>query len=254
MTRIAAHMYEVIAFIIFIIAGFWIGSQIKQNPTAQMIFNQPDDLSVQIPSLPDGERIILVIGTDRLDITQPQLESIWLLTYYLQNKPIQLIPLYPSATTTASALETNLLNSFSMVNHGDQVVVNPDFLDLLSENNFWFSGYVVIDQTAASQLINLIGGLQTDRGSLSGEQILRELPRTSENPLAALTQQAVLLGRACQTLSRRNEQPQWSIAWELIPDHLITDLDPIQLIAEYQSIGSGPTPLSCEFPTIPTMP
>jgi len=255
MNRLLVLTTEVLAFVIFISLGLWIGSSLGQTSADPIsVIQRETDPRLPIPALPDGERILLVVGVDRLNSTEPRLESLWLLTYYLEGKPVQWMPILPSGTDPMSLLEVDLLKSFSLVSTEEQITLNPAFLEQLKQENYWFSGYLILDNQATAAIINLVGGLQTDRGTLSGEQTMRNLPTILDQPRDAHSLQALRLAQGCQTLALQSIQPNWQLLLNLIPGHIFTDLYPEQLIAEILTFTSSTSPWHCEFPTIQVLP
>ncbi len=254
MNRASFYYFEVAAFILFLSIGYLVGSSSNNvHPVEEGIGNFKPTPS-PIPALPDGERILLLAGVDKLDSAQPQLESLWLLTYYLDNQPIQLLPIYPCKNNWQQSFEAQAVDTFSVVKEHGSAQLSPDFMRLLAESGFWLSGYLLMDDHATATIINLLGGLPTDLGLYTGEQIVRAIPPTTEQPKIAHDQQAILLGQACLTLSRMSTQPQWQTVLELIPEHIITDLHPLRLLNEIQILASDLTNLRCEFPSLPVTP
>jgi hypothetical protein len=254
MNRTPIFYLEVAAFILFLSIGYWVGSSTDNSLPVHGGIGHIKPTPSPVPALPDGERILLLAGVDKLDTPQPQLESLWLLTYYLDGQPIQLLPIYPCNNSSQRPSETQILANFSVVRGQESAQLNPEFLKLLAEDGFWLSGYVLMDDQATASIINLLGGLPTDSGLCSGEQILKAIPPTAEQPRYAHTQQAILIGQACLTLSRLPTQPQWHTILGLIPEHIITDLHPLRLLSEVQILASDLTQLRCEFPSLPAAP
>lgn len=245
---------EAAAFILFLCIGYRVGGSLEIYNPVQGGISHLKPTPSPIPALPDGERILLLAGVDRLDTEQPQLESLWLLTYYLDDRPVQLLPIYPSQANAKQSLDTTILDSFSVVKVEGVTQLNPQFLKLLAENDFWLSGYLLIDDHATAKIINLLGGLPTTSGVCSGEQILKSIPPSADQPLKVHTQQAVLLRQACLTLSRLPAQLQWDAILPLIPEHIITDVHPLRLMNEIQTLVSDLSQLRCEFPSISASP
>jgi hypothetical protein len=74
------------------------------------------------------------------------------------------------------------------------------------------------------------------------------MPDSFEHPQNALRQQTRLFGQACLTLSQLTQQPDWSRIMELVPEHIITDPQPHDLLSELNLILSIPSLVRCEFP------
>jgi len=254
MNRNPSLLLEAATFFLFMSIGIWIGGSLGVNPPVQGSMSHLKPTPSPIPTLADGERILLLAGVDQLNTTQPQLKSLWLLTYYLDEQPVQMLPIYPSHDDGQQLISAQILEQFSVVKVGGVTQLNPQFLTLLAENDFWLSGYMLIDDQATARIIDMLGGLPTTSGICSGEQILKSIPPSVEYPKKAQSQQAALLRQACLAVSRLPVQPDWGSVLELIPEHLITDLNPLRLIDELEILVSDLSQLRCEFPSISTTP
>ena len=255
MNRTSFLLVEILTFLVFIGLGFTVGSKLWDNDSAQVEMNLSNTLPEPLLSLPDGERIILLVGVDQLNTNQPQLLSVWLLTYYLNDAPIQFLPIYPSGNNPPTVLERMLIDSFNLVDENGTTRLTPEFLGILTEANYWVSGYLVFDSSAYAQVIDLIGGLPTDQGTFLGEEILETIPLAAEDPHAAHVQQILSLGKACQTLSRMPSLPNWQLILHLISENnILTDLHPNGLLLELQQLTAVPYRIRCEFPSWSAVP
>ena len=253
MTHLSLRVHEVVIFMLFLGIGFWIGSDIQAEP-GSAIRAERAQTQETIPALPDGERMLLLVGVDSLDTMQPNIQGMWLLTYYLKDHPIQLMPIYPSGSEQDAELDDQILRTFSLEEEHGETSLNPEFMRMLADHNYWFSGYMLIDQEAQAQMIDGLGGLPGTQGTLGGEQILAALPSSLLKPAEAVNHQAMLLGQVCLALSRRTDQAGLSSTLALIPEHIQTNLDPSTLSAEFEAILSNPAVISCEFPTLTALP
>jgi hypothetical protein len=241
---------EVAAFILFLCLGFWVGDHLNPELPARVHISSLKPTPSPVPALPDGERILLLASVDILDSSEPQLKSLWLLTYYLNDQPIQLLPIYPTKTNTQQPNQSHVMETFSVVKENGVAHIAPTFIKQLSEHDFWLSGYVLMDDHATSAIINLIGGLPTESGLQSGEQIISTIPPSADKPNYAHDQQALLLSQFCLTLSQMTTSPQWSTILELIPDHMVSDIHPLRLLTEIRLLTLNQTQLRCEFPAL----
>ena len=254
MNRNPFLLVETATFLLFISIGFWIGMRFEVDLPMQGRISHLKPTPSPIPTLSDGERILLLAGVDQLNTPQPQLKSLWLLTYYLDDRPVQLLPIYPPQENDQSLLESQIQERFSVVKVDGVAQLNPQFLNLLVENDFWLSGYVLIDDHATASIIDMLGGLPTTSGLCSGEQILKSIPQPADHPQKAQSQQATLLRQACLAVTRLSEQPEWDAVTALMPEHMITDLNPVRLLSEIKILVSDLSRLRCEFPSISATP
>ena len=254
MNRNPFSLLEAATFLLFISIGFWIGMRFEMDLPVQGRMSHLKPTPIPVPTLSDGERILLLAGVDQLNTPQPQLKSLWLLTYYLDERPVQLLPIYPSQENQQILPESQIREHFSVVKVDGAAQLNPQFLNLLVANDFWLSGYVLIDDHATASIINMLGGLPTTSGVCSGEQIMKLIPPSADQPQKAQLQQATLLRQACLAVSRLSEQPEWDAVLGLMSEHMITDLNPVRLLSEIKFLVSDLSHLRCEFPSISTTP
>jgi len=247
MNRNSFIYLEVAAFILFLGLGYWAGMKFPSGEPARVHTSNIKPSANPITALPDGERILLIASVDKLERSEPQLRSLWLLTYYPNDLPIQLLPIYPANTTDHHPIQSRIVETFAIVKENGITKLSPGFLSQLDEYDFWLSGYILIDDQAGSTFINLIGGLPTDNGIKSGEQIISMLPGL-DAPDDAYDQQALLLSQLCITFSQLQTPPQWDQILRLIPDHIISDIHPDRLLTEIQTLTSNHTQVRCEFP------
>lgn len=196
----------------------------------------------------NGQRSLLLISTSSLNSTNPNLESIWLATYFPSDTNIRLLPIFPSGDPTISEWESHLVNSFKMNKENGRLAVNQDFLAVLQAENYWWSGYFVLDEVAMAGLFDLLGGIEMNGQTLSGEQVFSELPSAMEHPDDAYYYQLAILQSACKHISQIATNPDLSQLNLLLPRHMITDLEPNQISIEVQSLLTSERQPTCKFP------
>jgi hypothetical protein len=178
-----------------------------------------------ISALSNGQRTFLVITVNSLKQTDPQLESIWLASYLPDNPNIQLLPVYSSTDEIPTRIKQQLASTFSLNNHAGITLLDRDFLDLLEANNYWWSGYIVLDEQALQDLATAIFGQE-------GTEISPD----------------ILLLSACQYLTANRTNNSASQLAALISQRAASDLEPVLLQQEIKRLFSGKRPLTCSFP------
>jgi hypothetical protein len=203
-----------------------------------------------IETLNNGQRSFLLIGTTALATSNPHLESIWLATYFSSDTTIRLLPIFPTGDNPISDFEKQLNLSFGLNKKTGNLVLDQDFTKLLENNNYWWSGYFIFDEVALTTIINLLGGIERNGNTLTGEQAVKELPEVLENPQDAFSSQIAILQSVCRKFSGSGPSPDMSQIISLFPNHIFTSLDSNQLHTEMETLYSSGNYLTCRFPTL----
>ncbi len=203
-----------------------------------------------IDTMSSGQRSILLISTSSLSSPHPNLESIWLVSYMPSDSFVRLLPIFPAGDQTISELESILVNSFNLKKENGRLGVNQKFLDVLVAENYWWSGYIVLDNVAMTEAFDLLGGIELKGQKLTGEQVLRELPDVLDDPSNAYAYQIAILQSACKQFAHLATNPDLTKPNLLRPRHLLTDLEPEQVQQElYSLLANGRQP-ACKFPLL----
>jgi hypothetical protein len=237
--------------ILFLLLGAWAGVLAAGWLPFQAILGpERSEDTAPADALPaNGQRNLLVIGVDSLEVDLPVLESLWLVLYFPGRNPVTLMPLYPQPGEPETSQETGLEKAFSLEGSGGP---SPAFFEQLRHEQVWWTGYVLLDETAAAALLDQLGGLEVNGSQLDGLQALTNIPGALDDRTGALDGQSFLLRSACAQAGKRPSD--WpavaSLAGEL-RHHLRTDADVSELVRGWlQAAGPAPT-LECEFPLLP---
>jgi hypothetical protein len=203
-----------------------------------------------IETMNNGQRSILFISTTSLTTSNPQLESIWLATYFSTDTVIRLLPIFPTRNQSKSDFDDQLMQSFKLDKLDRIPILDHDFIDLLKKNNYWWSGYIVLDNVAMTKIINLLGGIDINGKILMGDQVVEEFPKVSDDPQDAFSSQAAILQSTCHKLQAISLNPDMSKLFSLLPNHILTNLDSSQLQTEIQSVFADGRKPACRFPTL----
>ena len=196
-----------------------------------------------IQVMKNSQRIFLLVGVDSLDPSTAQLKSLWLATYMPSDPSIRLLPVLSSREGINNAIEHPLNRAFELNGVNGRVILDNGFINYLKENNYWWSGYIVFDETILQNTYKSLN----DQGATS-----KVLPMAQKSPanLNEISTQVLILQAACQKLSDRLIDPNWSEIETLIPAHILTDLDIQQFSSEWENTLASGRGINCVFPTM----
>lgn len=203
-----------------------------------------------IETMNNGQRSILLISAASMDTSNPHLESIWLATYFSSDTSIRLLPIFPTGEKPISDFEEQLAYSFDLNKKNGSVVLNQDFINVLENNNYWWSGYFIFDEVALTKIFNLLGGIELNGKTLSGAAAVKEFPEVLDNPQDAYSSQIAILQSACHKFMEINPNQDMSEINSLLYNHILTSLDSNQLQTELDTLYSSGHYLTCRFPTL----
>lgn len=246
---------NLLAFTCFLVIGY----------TFSLRFYQPGDfisapdvdaaaLAQQdaIKTMDDGQRSLLLISTSSLDASSQHLEGVWLVSYLLPDTTIHLLPIYPSGSQTVSDFEQQVDRYFKLNRQGSKLELDQGFVSLLESHNYWWSGYIIYDEVSLTKFITLLEGIELNGHSLAGVEVIDKLQGSSNSPQDAYSTQMAVFQSVCHKFALDTDTPGFDVSQliSLIPNHILTDLQPEQLQKEISllySTGHSPT---CRFPTL----
>lgn len=193
-----------------------------------------------------GQKNLLVIGIDDLHSHQPQLESIWLVIYLTTSPHLKLLPIYP-ALLEGGLQQDGLLESVFQLDPGLQP--DPSFLAGLYARDLWWENYIVLDKTGLAKLIEMVSGADLEDGPDAGLRVIASLPLARDDPQAALLGQTALLRAMCRLADGSPTTLDLAMAFDILSEHISTDLAPHKAIPFVQKILESGAGLTCEFPT-----
>jgi len=242
-----------LVFTCFLVVGYTISTRFYQAeygilPSTIRLVTAESQTSIE--TMNNGQRSILLVSTTTMETINPHLESIWLATYFASDTTIRLLPIFPSGNEPVSDFEKQLNQSFDLSKVNGTFVPDQDFIKLLEDNNYWWSGYLIFDEVALTKIFNLLDGIELNGNKFSGEQAINELPEVLDKPHAAFYSQVTILQSFCQKYMEINQNPDSSQVISLLPDHIVTNLDFDQLQTELEIMYSSEHYLTCRFPTL----
>jgi len=196
-----------------------------------------------IQVMKNGQRIFLLVGVDSLDPRTAQLKSLWLATYMPSDPSIRLLPILPSKEGINQFIEHPLNRAFELNGVNGRVTLDNGFINYLKENNYWWSGYIVFDET-------ILQKTYLSLNDQSGSNKVVTAAQKSPTNMNEISTQVLILQAACQKLSNKLTNPVWSEIESLIPAHIITDMEIQQISSEWENTLASGRGINCIFPTM----
>jgi hypothetical protein len=203
-----------------------------------------------IQTLENGQRSILLVVVDKIAPSESKLTGLWLITYLPTDPTMNLFPILPSGNNSVPDNEQRFYQTFSLTTENGHLGLDKVFIEELTKNNYWWSGYVIVDQ-AALQMINesaYLAGGDLKLADLMGMNF------DPDNPLidrqTAYFAQVDLAQTLCDLFSKSLLDANWSNIEPVILDHVYTDLDSKQLAFEWETVFTNGQNLKCIFPTL----
>jgi hypothetical protein len=203
-----------------------------------------------IAALSTGQRSLLLITASSLSTFDTHLESIWLATYFPNRSDIRLLPIYPSGNEPISDFEAQLVQSFGLNKKNGQLTLDHDFVSALENQNYWWSGYIILDEVAIAGIIDRLGGIELQNQTRTGEQVMAKLPNVLEHSGEAYSYQIALLQSGCKQFAQVTLSDDLSQLSTLLARHILTDLQSNQLRTEFQTLLAGKSHPVCKFPLL----
>lgn len=241
-----------ILFISFLIIGYSVSTKFYHPSYA---FSSGSSLSIStnsnsIQSLKNGQHTFMLILVDTLDPDTANLESIWLITNLPPEATLQVFPIYPTSSGSITAFEDQLLHCFKLDNKNDRLTIDQITIKFLEENNYWWSGYFIIESDSLSEILDTLTptldfGVITVKDEYVSDQHGKE-----NDPQNIFSYQLAQMQTICNRLSEIS-QTSSSIS-DILTNrkNLATNLEPAQLETELKKLISTKQQLNCTFPTL----
>jgi len=244
----STHLIFLSIYVICIICGFGVGKALKQAEPADMKLPSEYPTPQSIPTLKNGQHSLLIIAVDNLDLLQPRLNSVWLVTYFINNPSITFLPISPTLSNGKVIVDEKLFNSFEIIRGNGQINIAASFFDTLTLRNFWWGGYLIVDQQAFSSLLENSNNMSPNDSAAKDSKSHDNLTEIGQNSEAIYQEYNQAFHDTCQLIAQQGENFNWQSFSSLIPHHIKTDLDAGLMINEWASLLSSiETPL-CSFP------
>jgi hypothetical protein len=252
-------LFYSLLFGIGLLSGYWASLYISL-PEAQALEEPQVTAEPALVPMANGQRSILLVLVDDLQLPEPELNSAWLVLYMPSSPGLTLMPLFPSPTARDPGIDETFFKSFGLQREENQARLSSAFEDYLRSSEIHWSGYVLLDRTAleeaagsfhrSASLYNL--SALPHRSLIStaagGERLLPQ-----EERLNILLGEANYYKKLCLEASRSESwlgEGALAEITALIPDHLALSFDLAGLEAELRLLRSFGTSFSCEIPTL----
>ncbi|HEX2979082.1 MAG TPA: hypothetical protein VHO48_02350 [Anaerolineaceae bacterium] len=236
--KAVAIILSIIVFTACLVLGIQAGnSSSLGNP------NDPNPAEQTVATLAP-QRTLLLVGVDDLQAASPRLISLWVLFYRTDLSHVTVLPLYPNSDTARSQ---EISQAFTLT---DERAPSDTFFSALKAERFQWTGYVLADQAATSQMIDWLQGVDLQGATLDGAGALASLVDPWADLPGALDSQRRLGEGLCAKVAQLPSDSGWLAQTAgLIPTHLRTDLGLEMVFADWGALKGAAAPLSCEFPT-----
>lgn len=241
-----------IVFLVSLLVGQQAGHSVELteagsalNPFAMTLMPSPQPVEYA-----NGQRSVLVITTDRLDITRPKLESAWLVMIVPPDPRLTFMPVYPAIAGAETSAQ--LAGSFSLEQQGDERVLSTDFLQQLRNEEIWWSDTIVFDRAGFEILLAYLdsrgSAFDGNRAAPITAGLLEDLGAAeSDNDRLAI--QMGLYEDMCWQASLFDVRPGLSSLFGSLDGHYISSARPEQTITALGAVEVSAGGLYCEFPT-----
>lgn len=247
-----------VLFIFSICMGVWIGTRLPNIIDRVTAAIRPTATPSPTPII--DQRTLLIIGVDRIpklpetdslseeiNVSKAaRLQSIWLAIYFIDRPGVNLIPLYPQAQQSSAEEDEQLETSFAIDSSGNP---HQEFLDMIEERTFW-NHYVMLDDIVLITIIDLVGGIDLGDGVMAGPIAIGEIPYPWEDRQAASEAQQLVLEELCKSVNPQAISVNFESIFDLIPQHLVTDVNIDDAIEDWLYVVSSGPDLDCRFPTL----
>jgi hypothetical protein len=216
--------------VIFFVLGFL--SVLVQEPPPQ-----PDTSSISTPLVVDPERqvpslepegtILLVLGVDSFESSDPHLLAIWWVQFSSIDRQVALLGL----PTDASLDNPETSSANEDFNFDPANGPSTEFLIGLSEISSQVPDIIlVMDEHAFANLIDFMGGAWLEGSNYDGWSIISALQFVQDDPDMALALQASLLVSLSFQIEQLGNSPEITPLMDLVPSHAYISIPPTTLV------------------------
>lgn len=244
LTQSPTRVLSILMFSLLFLIGYWIGHGISRQVISSNV-TYPANLS-QDDLLPVDEQVnILVISVDHREGETPTLRSVWLVVYLPDESEAMFLPVFPKIVNDEARYDDNLTQAFTIDQDG---IPGVEFFDTLQKRFKW-DHFIVVEDKALIQAIDMIGGVFLNGRTQQGQQALETLHLIREDPNLLLLNESAAITSACQkvSISERNDLKS---QFKKLSNQLTTDADLSPRLNNWLSWSDGSKKLRCEFPTI----
>jgi hypothetical protein len=204
-------------------------------------------IAAPVAAEPEHQRNLLIVTVDSLDHSNPTLMGIWLVANITPSAQYTFIPLYPAALASGPVQDDLLKRVFRLTTNRRP---DPAFLRALKALEIRWDNFVVMDEIALAELIDLNGGVTFNGTHSNGVHSVARLTTPWDDASQTKYSQAELAGALCIAASQTTGISNPDRFLTAIQPHLVSDLSPRQFALELNRISGQIADLRCEFPTL----
>lgn len=242
-----------LTFTCFLVVGYLYSTRFYPHETGTL-FENPHLVSAEdrssVGTLLNGQRSFLIIITSAINSPSANLESIWLASYVPTDTTLRMMPIFPTSKHTASSFETQLTQSFHLTKQVGSFVPDQSFFDVLADNNYWWSGYFVLDEYALNKISEILAKNETDDPTVAAGIKVGEVLGYLASPQNRYSSDLRTLQTACQKFLATHRDIEISLFLSSLSTHILSDLAPEQIITEWAAFASTGRSPSCKFPAL----
>ncbi len=175
-----------------------------------------ESFSSWFSSSEDERTTILVLGVDRFDRPDPELQAVWIVTIH----PTETEVLFSGVPTNLALDEAEAVQLRSFFAWSPEAGVTPPFIEALERAlHIQVDTIVVLDERGFAALVDYLGGLPFEGGALSGDQVLALHTVFRDDPLGLVRLQASVLENIEPQVRKLGTAPDLEPLLALIPEH-----------------------------------
>lgn len=233
-------------FLVFFVWGLQIGNNFPLTTNRGMFDH--DDLEKEIKVLPNGQKTLLLVLVSQLDIDNPDLLGVWLLTYFASEPYTTVLPIYPALSKEVGNINNSIHSTFQLKMVNGVPFLDDVFLNQLDHANIWSSGYVLIDLYGLAEAITLSEGAEYLSIDTNGRDIIGQISQYFRDPNSSLTYQTLLLQHLCGRFTKLDSLSDLKDLKSLFPDHLSGNIHPDVLLEDWKEFVRAKNDSFCVFP------
>ena len=198
------------------------------------------------PEPPPNQRRLLFVGVDRVGMPGARLQGVWFVAFVPGRRPITFLPVYP-APLYRDRRENHTINVAFQIN--DDGRIDSKFFAAI-DNVYGLHDFdtIVLDDIAMMQVVDFFEGVELGGKLVSGPWAIGSLTPPWRSLEDALNDQTTLLTQLCNRASFEKTSRNIQQIMDLMPEHLVADIEVNQAIDEWLGLLSSGPHLHCEFP------
>lgn len=175
----------------------------------------------------ENQTTVVILGVDDFLLPNPTLRAVWLATFRPPDQELLLSGVPTHLPVEIDSVDT-LASSFSWT---PETGASPSFLENL-EKALGISPEIMVglDDHGFTTIVDYLGGLSFEGGTLSGEQVLALHAVFYEDPEGLVRLQASVLETLIPNVVRLGATPNLEPLLALLPQHAFVSIQPAQLV------------------------